>query len=49
MSENLTKLVTYPPELLPMPDEDDEVEIFVCEDHHDEEGPCPNCRKVKQP
>jgi hypothetical protein len=38
--------VTYPPEMLPMPDEGDEVDVFVCENHHDKDGPCPNCRRV---
>jgi hypothetical protein len=32
--------ITYPPELLPMAD--DEAEVFVCCDDHSN-GPCPLC------
>lgn len=36
----------YPPELLPRPDDGEEGEVFVCDNHHDKEGPCPNCKRV---
>jgi hypothetical protein len=40
------RMITYPIELLPRLDDDEEAEIFVCENHHDKEGPCPNCKPV---
>ena len=35
--------ITYPPEMLPFPDEDEGGDVFVCMDHQSE-GECLNCR-----
>jgi hypothetical protein len=45
-----TSGVTYPPELLPRAEPEDEVEVFVCSGHCGRlqgNGPCPECVFVK--
>lgn len=36
-------LITYPPEMLPFPDEDEVGDVYVCLDHGID-GECLNCR-----
>jgi hypothetical protein len=38
--------ITYPPELLPFPE--DEAEVFVCSDHQSD-GSCSNCVSILSP